>query len=155
MSNDGAKITDAVAIQITEKPQQSQEELAEISRLRLLMPDKWYPIEIKPGWQNCMIKNSMLKAVFKNGDILFGILSEITPVAFRLQPGTVLLNDELSSLVGVALKSKNPITQMFTGSRDAVDVEITETVKTPPVKSGDDAGKNKDTKKRSERESKE
>ena len=37
---------------------------------------------------------------------------------------------------------------------DAVAVEITETVKTPPVKSGDDAGKNKDNKKRSQRESK-
>jgi len=34
---------------------------------------------------------------------------------------------------------------------DAVAVQITETVKTPPVKSGDDAGKNKDNKKRSGR----
>ena len=32
---------------------------------------------------------------------------------------------------------------------DAVAVEITETVKTPPVKSGDNAGKNEDNKKRS------
>ena len=38
---------------------------------------------------------------------------------------------------------------------DAVAVEITETVKTPPVESGDDAGKNKDSQERSQRESKE
>jgi len=37
---------------------------------------------------------------------------------------------------------------------DAVAVEITETVKTAPVKSGDDVGKNKDNKKRSRRKSK-
>jgi len=38
---------------------------------------------------------------------------------------------------------------------DAVAVEITETVKTPPVKSGDNAGKNKDNQERSEWESEE
>ena len=37
---------------------------------------------------------------------------------------------------------------------DAVAVEITETVKTPPVKTGDDAGKIKDNQERSGRESK-
>jgi hypothetical protein len=38
---------------------------------------------------------------------------------------------------------------------DAVAVEITETVKATPLKTGDDAGKIKDTKERSQRKSEE